>query len=460
MTAVKQSFAHLKTKTGRYSGYIRPFSRLIDLISIIFFTAYFSGVPVFDDYYIFLIGCSWFIIATNLGFYEVYRYTKVIAILNCTLKQAVAFTICCLAFGYFYPQKYSLPTILQFTSVSVVFILGFKLFVYFFLRKYRILFGGNFRRVALLGKEKSINPLKYFFEENLDYGYKLIKVFDFNDQKNDSLKEIFSFILENEIDEIYCSMEDLSSKQIEDFIFFADNNLKTLKFIPNQNQLLSLNTVFEYYDYIPVISQRTISLDDSLHKILKRIFDIIFSLVIILGVLSWLIPVMAIIIRLDSKGTLFFVQKRNGLNNKEFNCFKFRSMQVNDLADLEQVSKNDPRITRVGKFIRKTSIDELPQFFNVLLGDMSVVGPRPHMVSHTNMYAERIDKFMVRHFIKPGITGLAQAKGFRGEVETDKDIINRVRYDIFYIEKWSLLLDLKIIFNTIYNTLKGDNKAY
>lgn len=120
----------------------------------------------------------------------------------------------------------------------------------------------------------------------------------------------------------------------------------------------------------------------------------------------------------------------------------------------------DPRITRVGKFIRKTSIDELPQFFNVLLGDMSVVGPRPHMVSHTNMYAERIDKFMVRHFIKPGITGLAQAKGFRGEVETDKDIINRVRYDIFYIEKWSLLLDLKIIFNTIYNTLKGDNKAY
>lgn len=449
----------MKTKTGRYSGYIRPFSRLLDLIIINFFIAYFSGIPVFHNFYAFIISCVWFIIAANLGFYEVYRYTKVIAILNCTLKQTVSFAISCLALAYFYPDRYNLTVILLFISVSVSLILGFKLFIYFFLRKYRILFGGNFRMVVLVGKDKSVKPLKHFFEENPDYGYKLIKVFDLNDLEVDC-KDVFSFILDNKIDEIYCSMEDLTSKQIEDFIFFADNNLKTLKFIPDQKQLLSLNTVFEYYDYIPVISQRTISLDDSLHKIIKRIFDILFSLVIILGILSWLTPLLAIIIRLDSKGPLFFVQKRNGLNNHEFNCFKFRSMKVNELADIEQVSKNDSRITRIGKFIRKTSIDELPQFFNVLLGDMSVVGPRPHMVSHTNMYAERIDKFMVRHFIKPGITGLAQTKGFRGEVETDKDIINRVKYDIFYIEKWSLLLDLKIIFKTIHNTLKGDQKAY
>jgi putative colanic acid biosynthesis UDP-glucose lipid carrier transferase len=135
-------------------------------------------------------------------------------------------------------------------------------------------------------------------------------------------------------------------------------------------------------------------------------------------------------------------------------------MTLNDIADLYQVSKNDPRITKIGRFIRKTSIDELPQFFNVLLGDMSVVGPRPHMVSHTEMYAKRIDKFMVRHFIKPGITGLAQTKGFRGEVETDKDIIYRVKYDIFYLENWSLLLDIKIVFLTIYNAIKGEAKAY
>jgi len=363
-------------------------------------------------------------------------------------------------FAYFYFQKYSAAIILQFTSVSLALILGFKLFIYFFLRKYRILFGGNFRKVVLVGKNNSVKPLKHFFEENPDYGYKLIKEFDLDNQDADYLKGIFSFILDNKIDEIYCSMDDLSCDQVEDFIFFTDNNLKTLKFIPDQKQLLSVNSLFEYYDHIPVISQRTISIDKPFHKIIKRIFDILFSLVIIIGILLWLIPIMAIIIKLDSDGPLFFVQKRNGLNNKEFNCFKFRSMEINDLADIEQVSKDDKRITRLGKFIRKTSIDELPQFFNVLLGNMSVVGPRPHMVSHTNMYAERINKFMVRHFIKPGITGLAQTKGFRGEVENDKDIINRVKYDIFYIEKWSLLLDFKIIFDTIKNILKGDKKAY
>ncbi|OOG70155.1 exopolysaccharide biosynthesis polyprenyl glycosylphosphotransferase [Flavobacterium sp. A45] len=450
----------MKTKTGRYSGYIRPFSRILDLVIINFFAAYFSGIPVFHDFYALFISSAWFVISWNLGFYEVYRYTKVIAILNCTLKQTIAFITCCLALAYFYPERNSLSEIASFATVSIALILGFKLFIYFFLRKYRILFGGNFRRVVLVGKEKSIKPLQNFFEENPDYGYKLLKIVDLENDKSEFLNESFSFILDNKIDEIYCSLTDLTSKQVEEFIFFSDNNLKTLKFIPDQKQLLSLNTVFEYYDYIPVISQRTISLDESLHKFIKRIFDIVFSILIIVGVLSWLIPILAIIIKIDSKGTLFFVQKRNGLNNREFNCFKFRSMEINELADIEQVSKNDSRITRVGKFIRKTSIDELPQFFNVLLGDMSVVGPRPHMVSHTNMYAERIDKFMVRHFIKPGITGLAQTKGFRGEVENDKDIINRVRYDIFYIEKWSLLLDLKIILITIYNTLKGDRKAY
>jgi putative colanic acid biosynthesis UDP-glucose lipid carrier transferase len=135
-------------------------------------------------------------------------------------------------------------------------------------------------------------------------------------------------------------------------------------------------------------------------------------------------------------------------------------MEVNDKADLDLVSKNDIRITKVGKFIRKTSIDELPQFFNVILGDMSVVGPRPHMVSVANLYSQKVNKFMARHFIKPGITGLAQTKGFRGEVETDNDIINRVKYDIFYMENWSILLDIKIILNTIFNLIKGDEKAY
>jgi putative colanic acid biosynthesis UDP-glucose lipid carrier transferase len=135
-------------------------------------------------------------------------------------------------------------------------------------------------------------------------------------------------------------------------------------------------------------------------------------------------------------------------------------MVLNPEADLVQVKRNDGRITNVGKFIRKLSIDEMPQFFNVLLGQMSVVGPRPHMLSHANIYAKNIDKFMVRHFVKPGITGLAQVSGFRGEVETNKDIIGRVKHDVFYIENWSFFLDIKIIFQTVFNFIRGEEKAY
>lgn len=450
----------MKTKTGRYSGYIRPFSFVIDLIVINVLSVYLTGFPVNELFYPLFISISWFIIASSLGFYEVYRYTKVISILNCALKQGILFTLICLAFAFFDSENSSFQRIVLFTSVSLFLILIIKLCIYYFLKRYRVLFGGNFRTVILLGNSKSVKPLQQFFTENPDYGYKLEKVFDLEKDKVRKLRESFAFVLEHKIDEIYCSMSDLTQNQINEIVYFADNNLKTLKFIPDEKQILSRNFTFEYYNYIPVISLRNILLDDTLNKVIKRVFDILFSVVVILGLLSWLTIILAIFIKWESKGPLFFIQKRNGLNYKEFNCYKFRSMELNDEADINQVSKNDIRVTTVGQFIRKTSIDELPQFLNVLFGDMSVVGPRPHMVSHTEMYALKVDKFMVRHFIKPGITGLAQTKGFRGEVETDKDIINRVKFDIFYLENWSILLDIKIIFNTIYNTIKGDKKAY
>lgn len=278
--------------------------------------------------------------------------------------------------------------------------------------------------------------------------------------KRDKIRACLSYVSTNKIDEIYCSVADVSDNQMAEIIDFADNNLKTLKFIPDEKQLLSTNMKFEFYDYIPIISLRNILQEESFNKVIKRIFDLTFSLVIIIGLLSWLLPIMAVIIKLDSKGPVFFIQKRNGLKYKKFNCYKFRSMELNDNSDVELASKNDLRITKVGKFIRKTSMDELPQFFNVFFGEMSIVGPRPHMVSVANIYAAKVDKFMVRHFVKPGITGLAQTKGYRGEVETDEDIINRVKYDIFYIENWSVLLDIKIIFITVFNTLRGDKKAY
>ncbi|MCL6461545.1 MAG: exopolysaccharide biosynthesis polyprenyl glycosylphosphotransferase [Flavobacterium micromati] len=450
----------MKTRVGRYSAYIRPFSYVIDLIVINALSIYIVSFHENQVLYALFISTAWFIIAIYFGFYEVYRYTRVIAILNKTLKQTVLFGVMCLALELYFSSFAYQDKVVLCVLISLSLVLAIKLFIYYFLRKFRVLYGGNSRTVVLLGNDRNIDPLRHFFTKNPDYGYNLIKVFSLDGDENDKTKECLAFISDNRIDEIYCAMADLSENLVIDIIDFADNNLKTLKFIPDEKQMLSSNVKFEFYDYIPVISLRNILQEESFNKVVKRAFDLVFSIIIIIGVLSWLIPIMAVIIKLDSKGPLFFVQKRNGLNYIDFNCYKFRSMELNGTADMELTSKNDTRITKIGKFIRKTSIDELPQFINVFLGEMSVVGPRPHMVSVANIYAAKVDKFMVRHFVKPGITGLAQTKGYRGEVEKDGDIINRVKYDIFYIENWSLLLDLKIILITIFNTLRGDEKAY
>jgi putative colanic acid biosynthesis UDP-glucose lipid carrier transferase len=195
-------------------------------------------------------------------------------------------------------------------------------------------------------------------------------------------------------------------------------------------------------------------------NIVKRSFDILFASLVILLILSWLTPLVYLLMKFDSKGPLFFKQKRHGVNLNSFWCYKFRSMAPSRECHTKMASKNDLRITRLGRILRKTSIDELPQFYNVLKGDMSVVGPRPHMELHTQEFETSVDKYLVRHFVKPGVTGLAQIRGYRGEIVRKSDIVNRVRYDIFYLEKWSIRLDARIIYLTVFNAIKGDKKAY
>ncbi|MCL9769484.1 undecaprenyl-phosphate glucose phosphotransferase [Flavobacterium sp. HXWNR69] len=450
----------MKGKTGRYSVYIRPIQTILDLLIINLLVIVCMRPAMSNFGYHIIVSVFWLVISYYSGFYEVYRYSKGIEIIGKLLKQF--FFISLITFAYVgYKYKYVTTDEVGFYILSSFLLVGFlKLFIFVFLRKYRLLYGGNFRNVIILGNGKSVDELVDFFTQNPDYGYNLNSIFDLKTNKRTELANCKEYVNDNKIDEIYASINSLTSNEIDNLIQFADNNLKTIKFLPDSKNTFFRNLAVEYYDYIPIISLRTIPLDKEVNKRLKRVFDVVFSLTIILFILSWLTPILALIIRLESKGPTFFKQKRNGLNYEEFYCYKFRSMHLNPIADLEQVQKNDPRITRVGKFIRKTSIDELPQFFNVLLGDMSVVGPRPHMVSHTEMYAKSVDKFMVRHFIKPGITGLAQTNGFRGEVENEKDIINRVKYDIFYLENWTLLLDIKIILTTVFNALKGEEKAY
>ena len=448
-------------KQGRYSGYLRPISYLIDL-SIINLLAIFYFFKNIDPLmFIAFMSISWIIVSIYSKFYEVYRYTREVAIFALVFKQAALFLLIVFSFsGIFQYLNISARTILKYVFSVFILITIVKFAIYFLLQKYRTDFGGNFRRTVILGKNKHTLALQGFFKRKQEYGYDLKKTFSFDKAKEKDFTKCFEFILENDVDEIYCSISEFSDIQMREIIDFADNNLKILKFLPDNKEIYTKKLKYEYYDYIPILSLRDIPLEESFNLVIKRIFDILFSSAIIIFILSWLTPLIAILIKLESKGPIFFKQSRNGFNYKEFDCYKFRSMMPNKEANLHQATKNDMRITKVGKFIRKTSIDELPQFFNVLFGDMSVVGPRPHMVSHTNMFAKKIDKFMVRHFVKPGITGLAQVKGFRGEIESDIDIINRVKYDIFYIENWSILLDIKIVIQTFFNAIKGEEKAY
>lgn len=447
-------------RTGRYSGYIRPFLYVIDLTLIIILAWFFLELENRLFIYAILIGFAWVFSTLKSGFYEVYRYTPLIRIFSLVFLQLLLFILVVFAFFGFTPMLSTTPeevmTYIGFVFAGIVF---FKLGIFYLLKKYRTALGGNYRRVVILGVNSKTLQLERFFNTDKAYGYQVRGKFDIK-KPDQSLEKSFAFIIENNIDEIYCSIAEFTNDQIREISDFTDNNLKLLKFIPDNKEIFTKKLEYQYLGITPVLSLRTIPIDTAINQFIKRIFDILVSILVLVGLLSWLTPLMAILIKLDSKGPVFFKQKRNGLDYREFYCYKFRSMRPNLSANIHQVSRNDERITTIGKFIRKTSIDELPQFINVLKGDMSVVGPRPHMVSHTHMYAERIDKFMVRHFIKPGITGLAQVSGYRGEVETDNDIINRVKFDIFYVENWSLLLDAKIVVLTVIKALRGDEKAY
>lgn len=243
-------------------------------------------------------------------------------------------------------------------------------------------------------------------------------------------------------------------------INYCENNLVHFFNVPNLHNYLHNRVYFNMIGNVPYLSLRTDPLSYPENKFLKRAFDIVFSLLFLCTLFPIILIIVTIITKLTMPGPIFFRQKRNGLNDKEFYCYKFRSMKVNAEADTLQATKDDPRKTRWGNIMRKTNIDELPQFINVLLGNMSVVGPRPHMLKHTEEYSKLINKYMVRHFVKPGITGWSQVTGYRGETKELKDMEGRVIGDIWYIEHWSFWLDIYIIYKTVRNAIHGEKNAY
>ena len=451
----------VKKYAGRYSKYLRPISIIFDLLVVSSFVYLFLDQSLFKVAPILVFSALWIISAFITKFYEVYRFTKLIRIISFIFYQLLLFSILVFAFfGVVQSPTPGLSQTLVFLLYTFIIISLFKLTLFYALQSYRLGFGGNFRKTIIIGNDESVSELKEFFINQKELGYENRRTFKFNHPSDLNLEECFDFILSRNIDEVYCSANELDESQISLLITFCENNFKILKFISKRGGLLSKKLKTDTYGLSTVQSLREMPLSNDFNTILKRTFDIIFSLVVIIFLLSWITPIIALIIKIESRGPVFFKQTRNGIKFREFTCYKFRSMIENNDADIQQATKNDKRVTKIGKILRKTSLDELPQFFNVLIGNMSVVGPRPHMIKENERYSKSVDKFMVRHFVKPGITGLAQVKGFRGEIETDEDIINRVKYDIYYLENWSLILDLNIVFLTTINFLTGQKKAY
>lgn len=318
----------------------------------------------------------------------------------------------------------------------------------------------NQKSVVLIGNEPTMYEL-YKILDNPEYGYNIAGVFydgecsqkGFKDLRLGSVGDIYGWLATHEgINEIYGYFPKEQQETINMICKFCDNHLIRFFYIPAIDVFKGSMTI-SFKENIPIIARREEPLRSAWNQFVKRIFDLIFSGLVLLLVFPWIYILVAIFIKIQSPGPVFFKQERTGLDGKVFKCFKFRSMKVNKDADKIQATKDDPRKFPFGNLMRKTNIDELPQFINVFLGDMSVVGPRPHMLKHTEEYSKLINRFMVRHLAKPGITGLAQVSGFRGETKYIDQMEGRVKKDIEYIENWTFWLDIKIIIKTVTNML-------
>lgn len=325
--------------------------------------------------------------------------------------------------------------------------------------------GGNFSRVVIVGTNLTAIRLFEAMLSDSGYGYRILGFFGDScpDKfigkylgKTDSMD---TFVRDNAVDMIFYTLSGEDEESMRQAVKIADDNVVQFFYVPQISRYIGRNFEMSNIGAMPVMTALHNPLKRVVNRTIKRTFDIVFSSVVLLFSPIVFIPV-AIAIKISSPGPIFFKQKRTGYKGRDFWCWKFRTMKVNTDSDMQQASKDDPRKTRVGDFLRRSSIDELPQFINVLRGEMSVVGPRPHMLKHTEDYSRLVDKYMVRHVIKPGITGWAQVNGYRGSTEELWKMEKRVEHDVWYVENWSFLLDLKIIVRTVVNAIHGEKNAF
>jgi Undecaprenyl-phosphate glucose phosphotransferase len=323
--------------------------------------------------------------------------------------------------------------------------------------------------LVIVGDGPAAEEIFQYCEDQTVRGYRFRGVFNdqpidgaLGEQRMGGVADVKAFALQNRIDIIYCALPGTRRQEITDLMEFCERNTIRFRVIPSRESFIPVvkTSDLEFHGSVPVSKLRREPLERLSNQRLKRAFDVAFSLAVILFIFTWLFPLLALLVKFSSRGPVFFKQDRLGKDNRPFTCWKFRSMRMNAEADVKQATKDDPRVTRIGRFLRRSNMDELPQFFNVLLGHMSVVGPRPHPLKLNDQYRDIIDNYMVRHFVRPGITGWAQVNGFRGETRTPELMERRVELDVWYLENWSFWLDLRIVVKTVTNMLRRDPNAY
>ncbi len=405
---------------------------------------------------------GWLAISSIAGFYRPFKHPKTFNIAQRVLRIWFFFVLfLTIYFILIAREDYSRQFFFVGFVLNLIFLLIGRMGIHFSFRFSRKR-GMYQSRVVIVGYGEAGKELRDYFIEHPEQGFQFSGFFDIKqgpDVQGDIL-ELKRHCKKENIEEIYLSTSDMPGEAIEDIIDFGEQNLINVVLLPNFLNFSARKLALDFYGTIPILVTQKIPLTDPFNRWIKRAFDVCFALFIIVFVLSWFIPLLGLIIYFDSPGPIFFSQNRSGFKNNIFKVYKFRSMVVNKQSDSIQATKDDKRVTRVGRFLRKTSIDELPQFFNVLKGDMSVVGPRPHMLFQTEEYSKSIDRYMVRHFVKPGITGLAQVSGYRGETSEEPLMKIRVKLDRIYIEQWSMLFDVKIILQTFLLVFKKQEYAY
>lgn len=355
-------------------------------------------------------------------------------------------------------------------SICLLGILVVKKYLFKKIYQYFRIQGSNVRNMLIIGSNDIGMSFFDFIRSNNQFGYKVVGFIDAT--KNDKLNGLYKgkiedierIICENRADEIIIALPDFNKKQIDYIVSIGEKKAIRTRIIPEYFRFNSNKFRMEMFGNFPIVTVRDEPLNQSHFRFVKRIIDVLVSLFLCVFIFSWLFPIIALLIKLDSKGDIFYIQERWGLNNENFRFFKFRTMRGDSEliigGKFQQTTANDPRITAVGAFLRKTSLDELPQFLNVLFGNMSIIGPRPHAVPHNVESQVKINNYSIRHWVKPGITGWAQVNGLRGETKEFNLMRKRVEFDIWYIENWTPWLDIRIFSMTVYNFVKGDLMAY